>query len=384
MSLPPPPADLDLTESRVPEILGSLATTWTFAVIAVGLRFLARRLKNNPLWIEDFLVAASLVFASIHVWTSIGFMVPHGTGKHVWVGPPEAVKVWAIGLFISEITYTLNLATVKFSTLAFYWRIFGSNSSIHIPIWTLFGIVSAWGIAVLGVSIFQCWPIHAFWQQYDPINPMSPTDFTCGVNLNQFFNGNSIPNIITDALVVMLPIPYVWKLQLPGPQKFAVIFIFALGAFVTIISAVRLVFILRVDLASPDITWNFCDAIIWTNAEGNLAIVCCCLPSLKPLLSLALKGTVGTTDDNTAKSGASNTFHQNSKPARSHQRNSAMPIASKGLSKIDDERPFARLDERDSNSFNDTASGHELTDLGKDGITVTKAFKIDSNVDQRQ
>jgi hypothetical protein len=38
---------------------------------------------------------------------------------------------------------------------------------------------------------------------------------------------------------------------------------------------VRLVFIQGVDLASPDITWNFCNAIIWTNVEGNLAIVCC-------------------------------------------------------------------------------------------------------------
>lgn len=108
---------------------------------------------------------------------------------------------------------------------------------------------------------------------------MLPADFVCNVDLNQFFNGNSIPNIITDALVVMLPIPYVWKLQLPGPQKFAVIFIFALGAFVTVISGVRLGFILDVDLASPDITWNFCDAIIWTNAEANLAIVCCAYKS---------------------------------------------------------------------------------------------------------
>jgi hypothetical protein len=104
-----------------------------------------------------------------------------------------------------------------------------------------------------------------------------------------------------------------------------------------------------------------------------------CLPSLKPLLSLALKGTISTTE-NTAKSGASNTFHQNSKQSRSHL-SSGTPIVSKGPSKVDDERPFARLDERDSDSFNgDEASGHELTDLRKNGITVTKAFKIDSNV----
>jgi hypothetical protein len=81
-------------------------------------------------------------------------VLPHGTGKHVWVAPPEAVKVWAIGLFISEIVYTLTLVTVKFSTLAFYWRIFGSSTSIRIPIWSLLGVVAAWGIAVVRIPPF--------------------------------------------------------------------------------------------------------------------------------------------------------------------------------------------------------------------------------------
>jgi hypothetical protein len=82
-------------------------------------------------------------------------VIPHGTGKHVWVGPPEATKVWATGLFISEIVYTLTLVTVKWSTLAFYWRIFGSKPTIHIPIWILFGIIAAWGVAVVSITNFN-------------------------------------------------------------------------------------------------------------------------------------------------------------------------------------------------------------------------------------
>jgi hypothetical protein len=45
--------------------------------------------------------------------------------------------------------YTITLATVKWSTLAFYWRIFSANKSIKIPIWTLAGVVAAWSIAVV-------------------------------------------------------------------------------------------------------------------------------------------------------------------------------------------------------------------------------------------
>lgn len=38
---------------------------------------------------------------------------------------------------------------------------------------------------------------------------------------------------------------------------------------------VRLSYLLHLDLQSPDITWNFVVAVIWTNLEGNIAIICC-------------------------------------------------------------------------------------------------------------
>jgi uncharacterized membrane protein YagU involved in acid resistance len=61
MSLSPPPTDLDLSESRVAEIIGALVTTWILATLSVVLRFVARKLKNNPLWIEDYLATFGLV-----------------------------------------------------------------------------------------------------------------------------------------------------------------------------------------------------------------------------------------------------------------------------------------------------------------------------------
>lgn len=85
-------------------------------------------------------------------------------------------------------------------------------------------------MAQLLISIFQCYPPRAFWERWNPVNPMTPDQFYCGVDSNKFFNGNSIPNIVTDAFVVLLPVPYVWKLQLPMPQRIALVGIFALGA----------------------------------------------------------------------------------------------------------------------------------------------------------
>ncbi|KAK1545575.1 TAM domain methyltransferase [Colletotrichum paranaense] len=270
----PVPDGIDLSESRVASIIGALSCTWALAAIAVALRFLARRIQSNKLWLEDWLITVSLTAAAVHVFISIGYMIPNGTGKHIWVAPTSATRAWAIGLFVSEVAYTVTLSTVKWSTLALYWRIFNARKSIRYYIWAMTGIVLAWFIAVILVTIFQCLPVHAFWARYDTVNPLSSDQYTCGVDVKMFFKGNSIPNIITDALVVLLPIPYVWKLQLHKAQKFALAGIFALGTFVTVVSMARLNVILLVDLTSPDITWNFIDTIIWTNVEANTAIIC--------------------------------------------------------------------------------------------------------------
>ena len=75
-------------------------------------------------------------------------VIDHGLGRHIWTGPPDAAVAWAKGLFVSEVSYTCIICSVKFSLLAFYWRIF-KQSRIRIPIYVLGAIVSCWGIAVV-------------------------------------------------------------------------------------------------------------------------------------------------------------------------------------------------------------------------------------------
>lgn len=43
---------------------------------------------------------------------------------------------------------------------------------------------------------------------------------------------------------------------------------------VTIVSIVRLNYLLQGNLTSPDITWNFVDIALWSVLEGNVAIFC--------------------------------------------------------------------------------------------------------------
>lgn len=183
--------------------------------------------------------------------------VPRGFGKHIYDGPPDAAYAWALGLFTGELAYFSGLVLVKWAILAFYWRIFNILHSIRLLIWTLFAIVSAWGLASVSpfllatqhtiwllrragadkytclqilVMSLKCQPVDSNWAQYDPVNPMPPSEYHCLHNDRSFFYGNVIPNMMTDILLMAFPAPYIARIQLPMARKLGLAAISLFGA----------------------------------------------------------------------------------------------------------------------------------------------------------
>ncbi|KAL8788048.1 MAG: hypothetical protein Q9195_007462 [Heterodermia aff. obscurata] len=64
-------------------------------------------------------------------------------------------------------------------------------------------------------------------------------------------------------------------------------------AIVCVISVIRLVVLSR--LTAFDVTWNYVNAAIWSAAEPSMGVIASCIPSLRPLLSLLLRGTTRAT-----------------------------------------------------------------------------------------
>ena len=80
--------------------------------------------------------------------------------------------------------------------------------------------VMMWWIAMQFTVIFECTPINYTWAPKGPGH--------C-INLDKFFFGQAIPNIATDIVLLSIPIPMIWNLQLPYSQKVALSVVFLLG-----------------------------------------------------------------------------------------------------------------------------------------------------------
>lgn len=98
-------------------------------------------------------------------------------------------------------------------------------------------------------------------------------------------------------MIFCLPIPALVKLQIHWRAKVALLGVFSLGFFVCLVSLIRIVSITR--MSFEDVTYKFSVLAYWGAVEVNLAIICACLTTLKPLVARVwpklLASTRGTT-----------------------------------------------------------------------------------------
>ncbi|KNG49534.1 integral membrane protein [Stemphylium lycopersici] len=178
---------------------------------------------------------------------------------------------------IGQILYTLSITAIKLSVLAFYWRLFEVKARLTIYVVT--GASIAWCTAIMLCVIFNCIPVQAAWD-------ITIKDPTC-IPTKSIYLGGSVPNVILDLVIVMMPLPHVWRLHAPLAQRIVLAGMFALGTFIAVVSLVRLIIFLQIPFAlQGDVSYNFREIIVWSIVEINIGLTCACLPSLKPAFQM--------------------------------------------------------------------------------------------------
>ena len=80
----------------------------------------------------------------------------------------------------------------------------------------------AWFISLVFAVIFSCHPVAFFWDK-------TIKGGTC-IDENDLAYGITATNIVTDIVVLVLPIPWLWNLQMVSARKVAIVGIFLLGS----------------------------------------------------------------------------------------------------------------------------------------------------------
>ena len=126
--------------------------------------------------------------------------------------------------FAFELTYIFCHLALKLSVLMLYSRLFTTRQRpLRFAIYGIGIYVIAWAIYTFFVVLFQCHPIHYSWDL-----PRGLIQGEC-INLVGGFIGTGVTNTISDIAIMILPMPIVWRLQIPRRQKIIISGIFLLG-----------------------------------------------------------------------------------------------------------------------------------------------------------
>lgn len=143
-----------------------------------------------------------------------------GLGLHFkYVAAANAAPMVQIALAV-DILYIWSLVWSKLSLLALYYRVFRFGYFKRVC-WVVAVLVVLWAMAATITLFVLCIPLAKYW---DPTLPGKCMDYA-PVRLS-----NSIATIVTDFMILCLPIPQIWGLHgLRGTEKLGLTVLFTLG-----------------------------------------------------------------------------------------------------------------------------------------------------------
>lgn len=118
-----------------------------------------------------------------------------------------------------QVLLSLTVFTIKTSVLLLYWRIF-ATPGFRKAIKCVFVFNVACFLSFFGVVIFQCRPVKNAWE--------NPNDPRC-IQRVPFFKFTGSLSLVTDTMVLVMPMFVVWKLNASRKRKLALTGMFLLG-----------------------------------------------------------------------------------------------------------------------------------------------------------
>ncbi|KAK1633288.1 hypothetical protein BDP81DRAFT_463496 [Colletotrichum phormii] len=275
-------------ESLANMMLGVIIAVLIVTTVFVGLRIYVRARVIKQWGADDTMVTLSFATVAFH-----GVMLCMGTrfglGKHVWMTQPQTIeKAQKLAMFIIMI-YNIAFVTIKIAFLLQYRR------SFPLP---MVEMLCNGGIAFLvlfGVSLMISAGVT-----YSIILKRDVADSS--VSVLGWWLANAAIHLLTNIFIFVLPLPLLGRLRLRRGQKLALAIGFALGLLTCAVSVIRTAY-LPGSFDMVDMTYDGISMILWSVVELSCAVICCCIPTLRPVVGRRRQDLSGDYDDATIFGG---------------------------------------------------------------------------------
>ncbi|KAI5919787.1 hypothetical protein F4810DRAFT_714138 [Camillea tinctor] len=292
----------------------------------VALRFIARKKQHQPLKVDDWITIPATLF-TLGISISMVYGVSRRAIGYPYEIPPEAhgnsllVATEQISLagqiqWAYYLLLPLALGCTKMSFLFFYRRVFVVErlGATNILLVGMILLILLWMAGFFFTSLFQC--KLEFWALWK--SPIAQLEH-CISQPKQAL-ALTATDFSTDIIIMIIPIPLIYRLNLTPTKKIAVTAVFLLGAITVAVSLLRLVLTANLVRFSFD---PHVDAILlitalqyWGLVESGVAVSAACLPTLWVLIKGWSWDPVAKAAKDLANFSNSSLRHLRSKPSK--------------------------------------------------------------------
>ncbi|KAF2820726.1 hypothetical protein CC86DRAFT_471275 [Ophiobolus disseminans] len=199
-----------------------------------------------------------------------------GVGHHVAAVPVTTFQTWLQLSKVLEFTYTPAVMFAKLAALFLYHQIFETTAYRRVII-GVGVIIVLQGIVAFILAFSICRPFRYFWTQ-----AVDPNDGTCG-DVMLFYKSYSIPSLVTDVAMLVLPWPILLKLQLPLSEKIGLMLTFLAASLGIVTCALRFSVFFTTPLFS-DPTWYASGGpMIYALVEPSIYMIASIIPTTRHL-----------------------------------------------------------------------------------------------------
>ncbi|KUI57653.1 hypothetical protein VP1G_04960 [Cytospora mali] len=285
------------------------ALSLVFVTAFMCLKYYAKTTVLRGTWnLDDFATYAAYVLFVGYCIVGI-FVSEYGGGLNQWeVTTDEIVSFFKAG-YAATIFYAPMAFTVKMSLLLIIAKVFGPvHKKTIIGIWVFMALLAGYYFSALVVKIRICWPIRAYWEG----------DTSKCLNQSAIITADAIVSAVSDLVILLMPTPLTWSLQLPLRKKLRVTGILCAGGVATAFSVYRLILIV-VDAHSTNQTIVFVKVILSGNAEVGIGLICACLPAVTAIYTRRLGGSGYTSGAYGNRSGSKHWKQDNTQSSTTNQ-----------------------------------------------------------------
>ncbi|KAL4927487.1 uncharacterized protein BDV17DRAFT_292487 [Aspergillus undulatus] len=256
------------------------------AILAVVLRLYSRRISRLELGADDWFALVSFVLVLGLNGTFLGGLIQgaitgHSVVENGWPVHSDLEVLVQKYKYVFQTIEKIAFGTIKISILFLWKRIFNPSRQFRMFCWIMVGFITAWSISFFFATLFQCGTNWSW--NWAPIG-FFLTECTNTLDMLTVFTGT---DLLTDFIIMLMPVPIIWRLKMPTAKKIGVTSLFMVGIF-TIGAGVARMYIYLVTSYdkenNPDFIADFTLFILWSEIEVNVAMVVCCMPVLAPVV----------------------------------------------------------------------------------------------------